>query len=39
VRKSVAIKVAEACLKFTGFLGAKFHEVGGFCVRKSDKTL
>jgi len=39
VRKSVVIKVAEACLKFTGFFGVKFHEVGGFCVRKNDKAL
>jgi len=39
VRKSDAIKVADACLKFTWFFGVKFHEVGDFCVRKNDKAL
>ena len=39
MRKSVAIKVAEVSLKFTGFFVVKFHEVGGFCIRKNDKKV
>ena len=37
VRKSVAIKVAEACLKFTGFLGVNFMKWATFVLGKMIK--
>jgi len=35
--KSVAIKVAEACLKFTGFLGLNFMKWATFVLGKTIK--
>ena len=37
VRKSVAIKVAEACLKFTGFFGLNFMKWATFVLEKMIK--
>ena len=37
MRKSDVAKVAEACLKFTGFFGVKFREVAAFVLEKMIK--